>query len=148
MTYKKIKSYNYTEDQLRDVWSKEYCTKPIITFDSIVVKFYSDMFDHCFYESENRREKDKSILSLSRLDRIYWIKDTLEDPNSIRKQGWDRKNKSYNNSRRVNLVKGNYIVVIQIFSDKQARFITAYEIDNKINLEKIKRSPDWAQKKR
>lgn len=143
MAYKKIKSYKYTEDQLREIWSKEYCEQTIITFDDIVVKFYSNMFDHCFYESANRQEKDKSILSLNRLEKIYWIKDTLADPTSIRKQGWDGKNKTYNNSRRVNLVKGNYIVVIKIYAHKKARFITAYEINNDDNLQKIKNSPDW-----
>ncbi len=58
-------------------------------------------------------------------------------------QGWDNKNKTYNNSRRVNLIKGNYIVVIKIYADKKARFITAYEINNARNLQKIKDSPDW-----
>lgn len=144
MAYKKIKSYNYTEEELREIWSVEYCRKPIKTFDDIEVKFFSDMFDHCFYESANRKQKDKSILSLNRLEKIYWIKDTLLDPDSIRKQGWDRNKKSYTGSRRVNLVKGNYIVVIKIFSKTKARFITAYEVNEDENLEKIKKSPDWA----
>ena len=111
--------------------------------DDIEVKFYSNMFDHCFYESANRQARDKSILSLNRLEKIYWIKDTLTDPTSIRKQGWDRSNKTYNNSRRVNLVKGNYIVVIRIYANKKAKFVTAYEINNDYNLKKIKDSPDW-----
>ena len=143
MAYKKIKSYKFTEDQLREIWSKEYCEQTIITFDDIEVKFYSNMFDHCFYESANRQARDKSILSLNRLEKIYWIKDTLADPTSIRKQGWDRNNKTYNNSRRVNLVKGNYIVVIRIYANKKAKFVTAYEINNDYNLKKIKDSPDW-----
>lgn len=143
MAYKKIKSYKFTENELREIWSKEYCEQTIMTFDDIVVKFYSDMFDHCFYESANRKEKDKSILSYNRLEKMLWIKDTLADPTSIKKQGWDRKRKTYNKTRRVNLVKENYIVVINIYADKKARFITAYEIFNDINLEKIKNSPDW-----
>lgn len=143
MAYKKIKPYKFTEAELREIWSKEYCEQTIITFDDIEVKFYSNMFDHCFYESANRKEKDKSILSLNRLEKIYWIKDTLADPTSIRKQGWDRNKKTYNNSRRVNLVKGNYIVVIRIYGNKKAKFVTAYEINNDNNLQKIKDSPDW-----
>jgi len=144
MAYKKIKSYKYTEDELRQIWSKTYCEQRIVTFDDIVVKFYSNMFDHCFYESNNRQEKDKSILSLNRLEKIYWIKDALEDPDSIRKQGWNGKNKTYNNSRRVTLVKGNYIVIIIIYAEKKARFLTAYEVNNDNNLQKILNSPDWA----
>ena len=144
MAYKKIKSFKYTEEELREIWSVEYCNKPIITFDDIEVKFFSSMFDHCFYESDNRKEKDKSILSLNRLEKIYWIKDTLLDPASIRKKGWDRNKKTYTDSSRVNLVKGNYIVVIKIFAKNKARFITAYEVNNDENLKKIKNSPDWA----
>lgn len=143
MAYKKIKSYKFTEDELRQIWQEEYCSQKIFTFDNIEVKFFPEMFDHCFYESANRRKKDKSILSLNRLEKIYWIKETLQDKDALLKQGWIKKNKSYTNSRRVTLVKGNYIVVILIFKKNKARFITAYEIDNDENLEDIKSSPDW-----
>lgn len=144
MAYKKIKAYNFSEQELRKIWSDSYCENLIVTFDNIEVKFYSSMFDHCFYESDNRKEKDKSILSFNRLEKIYWIKDALEDPDSIRKQGWDSKEKKYDGLRRVTLVKGNFIVVIVIYSEKKARFITAYEVNDIENLEKIKNSPDWA----
>ena len=143
MKYKKIRPYNYTTEELRKIWSDTYCDKSITTFDNIEVRFYSNMFDHCFYESENRRKKDKSILSYNRLEKIFWIKDALEDPNTIIKQGWDSKQKKYDNSRRVTLIKGNYIVVIIIYADKKARFITAYEINNERNLELINNSPNW-----
>lgn len=143
MAYKKIKSYTFSEEELRQMWSIIYCEKPIVTFDDIKVYFYSSMFDHCFYESENRHKKDKSILSHNRLQRIHWIKDALEDPNTIKKQGYIKKIKAYKNSRRVTLVKGNYIVVIQIYANKKARFITAYEVNDAANLELIKNSPDW-----
>jgi len=144
MAYKKIKPQNYTEDELRRLWSEIYCEKPIKTFDNIEVRFYSSMFDHCFYESESRIKKDKSILSFNRLEKIYWIKDALEDPESIKKIGWDSKEKRYDKARRVTLVKGNYIVVIVIYSFGKARFITAYEVNDDENLKKIKNSPDWA----
>ena len=143
MAYKKIKPYEYTEAELRQIWSDTYCDQPIYTFDGIEVKFYSNMFDHCFYESANRKMKDKSILSFNRLEKIYWIKDALEDPDSIRKIGWDSKTKSYDGSRRVTLVKENYIVVIVIYANNKARFITAYEIQVERNLKKILNSPDW-----
>ncbi|MBN2634762.1 MAG: hypothetical protein JXR61_00730 [Prolixibacteraceae bacterium] len=143
MAYKKIKPYEYTETELRQIWSDIYCNHPIYTFDGIEVKFYSNMFDHCFYESANRKMKDKSILSFNRLEKIYWIKDALEDPDSIRKIGWDSKTKSYDGSRRVTLVKENYIVVIVIYANNKARFITAYEIQVERNLKKILNSPDW-----
>ena len=134
MAYKKIKSYDFSEEELRKMWSDIYCEK---------VHFYSNMFDHCFYESDNRWEKDKSILSYNRLQRIHWIKDALEDPDAIKKQGWIKKLKTHDNKRRVTLVKGNYIVVIVIYAEKRARFITAYEVNDADNLELIKNSPDW-----
>ena len=147
MRYKKIKPHEMTELELREIWDQEYCKSAVQTFDGLSVQFYSSMFDHCFYESENRRAKDKSILSFNRLEKIYWIKDTLEDTDATLKIGWDGKNKTYNNSRRVALVKGNYVVVIIIFSLRKARFVTAYEITEKQNLEKIMKSPDFEHKK-
>lgn len=143
MAYKKIKSFQLSEAELRKIWDDEYCTKQIFTFDAILVKFYSEMFDHCFYESNNRKAKDKSILSLNRLEKIYWIKDTLQDPTAILKQGWDTKSKVYDNQRRVAMVKQNYIVVIVIYAEKRARFITAFQIDNEENLEQFMNGPDW-----
>lgn len=143
MVYKKINSYQFTEDEFRKIWVDEYCLKTIFTFDAIQVKFYSEMFDHCFYESASRQAKDKSILSLNRLEKIYWIKDTLQDAESILKQGWDNKNKVYDNHRRVAMVKGNYVVVIAIYAGKKARFITAFQLDNKNNFEEFMKGPDW-----
>lgn len=143
MRYRKIKPHTMTEEELREIWHKEYCEQLIQTFDDIVVQFYTSMFDHCFFESENRREKDKSILSLNRLEKIYWIKDALMDPEAELKVGWDSKSKSYNKSRRVTLVKGNYVVVILLFREKRARFITAYEVNECENLEKIRNSPNY-----
>lgn len=143
MAYKKIKSCQLTEAEMRKIWDDEYCTQTILTFDAIQVKFYSEMFDHCFYESANRQAKDKSVLSLNRLEKILWIKDTLQDPEALLKQGWDNKNKVYDNQRRVAMVKGNYVVVIAIYAEKKARFITAFQIDNDENLQEFMNGPDW-----
>lgn len=147
MSYKKIKPQNLSEDELKEIWRIEYCQAVIKTFDGLIVQFFPEMFDHCFYESYNRKAKDKSILSFNRLEKIYWIKDTLEDAEAVLKIGWDKKTKSYDNSRRVALVKGNYIVVIAIFSKTKARFITAYEVLDEKNLEKILKSPDYENEK-
>lgn len=143
MAYKKIKSYQMTEAELRQLWSDTYCNDPIITYDGIEVKFYSNMFNHAFFESYNRKEKDKSILSLNRCEKMFWIKDTLEDSLAILKQGWINKTKTYDNNRRVALVKGNYVVIILIYSVKKARFISAFEINNVNNLKLFLGGPDW-----
>ena len=143
MVYKKIKSFMMSETELRQLWSDTYCNSPITTFDGIKVKFYSNMFEHAFFESYNRIEKDKSILSLNRCEKMLWIKDTLEDSTSILKQGWINKTKTYDNNRRVALVKENYVVIILIYAVKKARFISAYEINDDENLKLFLQGPDW-----
>ncbi|WP_299430298.1 hypothetical protein [uncultured Maribacter sp.] len=150
MAYKKLKPHKMDEAtreiQLRQIWKEEYCdkTKPISTHDGIVVSFYEDMFDHCFFESFNKKEADKSILSLNRLEKMMWVKDTLEDATALMKQGWDKQKKRYDNNKRVNFVKDGYIVVISPNRARtKARFITAYEFQDDENKEKVKNSPDW-----
>lgn len=143
MSYKKIKSYNMTEGELRKLWQQTYCNAPIHTFDGIEVRFFSEMFDHAFFESDNRKAKDKSILSLNRCEKMLWIKDILEDNSAMLKQGWINQTKSYDNNRRVALIKGNYVVVINIFKQGRARFITAFQIDDSKTLEMFKNGPDW-----
>lgn len=140
MKYKKLKSYEMTETELREMWKEEYCTNPIITFDGVVIRCYEDMFDHIFYESANRVEKDKSILSLNRLEKMLWIKDVLEDESAILKQGWDNDNKMYFEDRRVAIVKGNYVVIIRFTGVLKAKLVTAYE---KEDIQNILSSPDF-----
>lgn len=148
MPYKKLKIQKMTEGDLRELWKNEYCSPNICikTFDGIHVKFYEDMFDHAFFESADRKAKDKSILSLNRLEKMLWIKETLQDENAILKEGWDRKNRTYINSRRLALIKDNYIVIIRLTGKQKAKFLTAYEVNNENNLTKIKNSPDWTKK--
>ncbi len=140
MAYRKIKSYSFTEAELRLIWKQEYCDVDVFTFDKIHVKFYEDMFDHAFFESENRKPGDKSILSLNRLEKIYWIKDTLQDSSAILKMGWDNNRKTYYKNRRVAVVKNNYVVVIFLTGLLKAKFITAYEKDDITN---VLASPDF-----
>jgi hypothetical protein len=144
MSYKKIKAYNYSEIELREIWKTEYCLTSIETFDCVKVKFYEDMFDHVFFESKDRKEKDKSILSLNRLEKIYWIKDCLTDSSAILKQGWDTKNKEHFKDRRVAIVKGNYVVIIRFTGFLRAKLITAYE---KSDIENILNAPDFQKTK-
>lgn len=130
-----------TEIELRELWDIEYCKQIIYTHDGIRVKFYSDMFDHAFYESSDRKEKDKSILSFIRLEKMLWIKDVLADQTAIMYLGWDKAKKKYVKDRRISIVKDNYVVVIWIRNEKEAKFITAYEADN--SIDKILQSPIW-----
>lgn len=101
------------------------------------------MFDHAFYESDNRKARDKSILSLNRLEKMLWIKDTLSDPHAILKKGWDRDKKVYDGVRRVAFIKDSYIVVIRITGYLRGKFVTAYEIQSERTIQIIQNSPDW-----
>lgn len=115
--YKLIVAKDHTEQYFRDMWNAAYCKQEIYTFDGIRVFFYDDNFDHAFYESTDRRQ-------------------------GIHKS----KNKSYTRSKRVAVVKNNYVVVIQIYADKKAKFITAYVADN--SIDKIKEGPKWVDTKK
>jgi similarity len=144
--YQKIVVCNFTEEELREIWRDTYCHKVIKTHDGIRVHFYESNFDHAFYESSKRnqsriKKKSKDILSSERLSRILWIKDVLEDPTATMYVGFDNKTKRYDRTKRVAVVKGNYVVVIQIYAEGKANFITAYVANN--SIEKIEQSPRW-----
>ncbi|MFZ2323655.1 MAG: hypothetical protein WAV89_08165 [Ignavibacteriaceae bacterium] len=141
MAYLEVK--NKTTDEYRQIFIETYCDhkKPIYTFDNIHVRFFPDMFDHSFYESANWKAKDKSVFSLVRAEKILWIKDALQDNSAKLKIGWDSSSKNYDKSRRVAIVKNNYVVIIWLKNEKEAKFITAFEADNSIGS--IMNSPDW-----
>lgn len=131
-----------TVDEYKEHYEKKYCQTPIITFDGISVRFRRDQFAHCFYES-SQRNGIKDIFSEERKIRIDWIKAALHDPNAELFVGWDKKKKRADNKSRVTLVVGNYVVVIRLTGNKNAKFVTAYIADSTRTLEKIKRSPRW-----
>lgn len=127
MEYKKVKAHLTSVDEFREIWKNEYCMVPIETFDSVRVFCYENMFDHVFFESADRVQGDKSILSLNRLEKILWIKAALKDPDAILKTGWDKSTKSYFDNRRISIVKGNYVVVIRFTGFLKAKLVTAFE---------------------
>jgi hypothetical protein len=106
------------------------------------------MFDHAFFESDNWKYKDNSLLSLNRCSKMLWIKATLEDQEANLKQGYDKKTKTYSDDRRVALVKGNYIVIIRFVRKKEAKFVTAFDIDDDQTLRIFTDGPDWTGQKK
>jgi hypothetical protein len=119
-----------------------YCTGAVTTFDGIAVRFHKRDFDHCFFES-SQRNRIKDSFSQLRAERLEWIAVALQDATADRFQGWDRDSKTYDKTRRVTLVCGNYVVVIALTEAKSARFITAYVADTPSTLAKLKTSPRW-----
>lgn len=141
MPYQKIRGN--TPEEYRQIFIDTYCnpSKPIYTFDKILVKFYPDMFDHTFYESDNWKKKDKSLFSYNRAEKILWIKDALEDSTAILKVRYNSKTKTNDHSRRVAIVKNDFIVIIWMKNNKEAKFITAFQAYD--SIDKIIQGPDW-----
>lgn len=137
-----------TEDDYRDYYERVYCSKPIITFDGIEVHFYPEKFDDAFFESKDRKKRDKSIFSINRASKIDWIKYTLENPKAEIFEGWDRDKKMPRSDRRVAILcPQNYVVIITILRGRKAKFITAYTVDNMASVLKIKSSKKIIPKK-
>lgn len=114
----------------RTIYIDLYCKKPVSTFDNILVFFKEDNFEHAFYESVNRRQKDKSRFSYKRANRIYWIQWVLQNPNAELYKGYNHYTQSYDGSRRVAVCVDNYVVVIELNKNpNKAKFITAYIAD-------------------
>jgi hypothetical protein len=140
--YQQLVAKDYTEENFREIWHERYCNQEIYTFDNIRVKFYDNNFDHAFFESSDRSAGNKDVLSLRRLSRILWIKDALEDPNAELHVGYLSKKQAQCGKRRVTLVKGNYVVIIQLYKADEAKFITAFVADPD-TLNKVKSDPLW-----
>jgi hypothetical protein len=119
-----------------------YCRGIITAFDGVQVRFRKRDFDHCFYES-SQRNRIKDTFSPLRAERLEWIKCALQDGGADRFVGWDRDSKTYDRTRRVTLVCGNYVVVIALKGAAMADFVTAYVADTPASLKKIRASPKW-----
>lgn len=129
-----------TPVEYRSFFESIYCKGPILTFDGISVRFRRRDFNHCFFESITLKD---DTFSQIRAERLLWIKEALQDPQSERYVGWYAKKKQYDKNRRVAVVKGNYIVVIGLTGNQKADFITAYVADSQETLAKIKKGPLW-----
>lgn len=122
----------------------KYCKSEIKTFDGMKVIFHEDRFEHAFYESSDKVHGNKDIFSVERAKRIDWIEYVLKNPEAQLYVGWDKRRKTYDNSRRVAIITpDDYVVIIMITGKKKAKFITAYYADNSAN--KIRTAPIWKE---
>ena len=128
-----------SEQEYRRHFIEKYCKRQIITFDDIPVRFNNKDFAHAFYESGSNLKNN--LFSVVRAQRIDWIEVALLDANAELYYGWDADKKRVDTTRRVALVKKNYIVIIQIMKSGKARFITAFVANNYRTLLKIKQYP-------
>lgn len=134
------------QDEYLQHYIREYCCRPVVTFDGIAVSFYEDRFEHSFYES-SKRDGNKDRFSEVRARRIGWIKATLQDASAALHVGWDRERKKYDAGSRVAVLVGNYVVVIRFTGSMKAKFVTAYLADTPRTIEMIRRSPKWTAQK-
>ena len=134
-----------TVAEYRQHYENTYCRGVIQTFDGIRVYFPAVKFGHVFYES-SARDGAKDTFSPVRAQRIDWIKATLEHPDADLFQGWDKKTRSHDGTRRVAVVYEDFVVVIAMGLKKdgmlKANFVTCYQADNSIG--RIRRSPSWS----
>jgi hypothetical protein len=136
-----------TEYDYRLHYQRFYCDSRVTTFDGLRVYFPRSGFDHAFFESADRRRADKSIFSRERAERIDWIAAALQDGAAELYVGWDNRRRVPLPDRRVTVVYGDYVVVLQLQLAKgSATFITAFVATARA-LEKIRTSPKWVQKK-
>ena len=123
-----------------------YCRGVIETHDGIPVFFQQSKFGHAFYESSNR-DGAKDAFSWVRAQRMDWIGATLADPATVRYQGWVAKTRSYDPTRRVDLLYEDFVVVLGLGLNRdgvlRANFITCFQADNSIG--KIRTSPLWTR---
>ena len=132
-----------TEQAYRDHYERCYCRTEIKTFDGLRVYFPKQQFDDAFFESADRRARDKSVFSRDRAERIDWIRAALEDAKAELYQGWDRDRKVTDRDRRIALVYNTYVVVLLVRRKRNsATFITAY-VAGASTIQKIRSSPRW-----
>lgn len=139
MAYPPLVRYE-TEQEYRAHFERDYCSRPILSFDEIQVRFRKDQFDHCFFESVLTKD---DTFSRTRAERIDWIKAALEDPDAEHRLGWDNKRKRPANDRRVAIVVHNYVVIVRIYKGRRAEFVTAFVADER-TLRQIRTNPLWA----
>lgn len=132
------------EADYRRHFESKYCVGPITTFDGIQVFFRKRNFDHAFYETVRAQD---DIFSWRRAERIDWIDWALANPNAELYQGWDAKRRRIDESRRVAIVNGDYVVVIRMTGKTRAEFVTAFEADN-WTVGKIRLGAHWVKRNR
>ena len=136
--------YYENVDQYRDHYRRVYCCGVIHTFDGIRVYFSAQRFSHAFFISSNN-EGPKNKFCKDRAMRIDWIKATLENPEAELYFGWNSTIKKTNYLRRVSVVYGDYVVIIEISpKTNKAKFVTAYVADSSIN--EIRSGEKWQKK--
>lgn len=125
-------------------YERTLCRGGVVTHDGIPVFFRKEEFDHAFFESSTRRGEN-DVFSLVRAERMNWIAAALADPGARRHQGWLKRERRHDPTRRVTVVMGDFVVIIALSKRRdgqlKAKFITCYRADN--SIQKILGAPLW-----
>lgn len=134
------------EAAYRSHYERTLCRGGIFTHDGIPVFFRREEFDHAFFESSTRRGEN-DVFSVVRAERMDWIAAALADHGAQRFQGWLKRERRHDPTRRVTVVTGDFVVVIALSKRRdgrlKAKFITCYKADN--SIAKILNAPLWAR---
>ena len=137
-----------SEREYREHFYREYCSGALPTFDGIMVRFRKRDFDHAFFESSSPKSKDDTFSDHSggRAERMDWVKSALGDPSADLRVGYDNRLRKKDESRRVAIVKGNFVVIIRLTDTKKAEFVTCYVAGTR-TLQLIRKSSKWPRQK-
>jgi len=137
-----------SEREYREHFFREYCSGALPTFDGVMVRFRRRDFDHAFFESSSPKSKDDTFSDHSggRAERMDWVKAALSDPSADLRVGYDNRRRQKDKSRRVAIVKGNFVVIIRLTDTMKAEFVTCF-VANTWTLQKIRKSSKWPREK-
>ncbi len=134
------------EAAYRAHYERNLCRGSIFTHDRIPVFFRREEFDHAFFESSTGRGENDAF-SLVRAKRMDWIAAALADPGAQRFQGWLKRERRHDPTRRVTVVMGDFVVIAALSKRRDDRlkadFITCHRADSSIG--KILGGPLWAR---
>lgn len=127
------------ELEYRKKFENLYCSGPLCTHDGIMVRFRREDFDHCCFETVNK--KKTKTFSMNRAQRLHWIKIAIESETAKRYKGYNSKKKKVDPYRLVLLLgREHYAVILTLKPNRKAVFITAYPTTTKTE-EKIMNRP-------
>lgn len=130
------------EKDYRSHFVVQYCKGPVLTFDSIAVKFFPRVFNHAFYRDSSPTAHDKADFDHDRAQRMDWIKAVLTDATVE----LYRRVMPSSKVRRIALEPTvRYAVIIQLDNRNplRAHFTTAYIVDSSSALTKMRSNPRW-----
>lgn len=130
-------------------YERQYQRGNIRTFDDIRVYFQPQKFGHAFYKNSLNKKGAKDEFAPERAQRMDWIRATLLHPEAKIYMGWNKEDKCYQEDRRVSVVYGEFVVVIELSinlkGELKGNFVTCYIADQ--SMDKIAGSPVWDKAK-